>query len=282
MKKIFLLAISLPFLVCGGFYNEDEGFSNNTQQHINSITSAISSVARRDSENYWLNNFRSFKTYPINYYQGNHENASETNVQTTTHHTQEYPKNIPISAYVGQRIIGDETYTVTTSDMGEHYEISTDGEIRNSIYQIKLSKRQVMTPIGEVLINGRYFLVFEPEQDGRMLLADENGQIMHNIGHYYRGELLISRDITTVIPKDLSIIKTSDIQQTSSEPQLQYEIYYKGLVDGQMQFSHIDFINGRTEKTFVFPISQQIVNIEGKSIKILSATDENIQYILLN
>lgn len=282
MKKIFLLAISLPFLVCGGYYHDGERFSNDVRQWGSDMVDSIHTVVERDHENYWLNNFRSFKTYPINYYQGNHENASETNVQTTTHHTQEYPKNIPISAYVGQRIIGDETYTVTTSDMGEHYEISTDGEIRNSIYQIKLSKRQVMTPIGEVLINGHYFLVFEPEQDGRMILADESGQIMHLIGHYYRGELLMSRDLTTIMPKDLSIIKTSDIHQTSSAPQLQYEIYYKGLVDGQMQFSHIDFINGRTEKTFVFPISQQIVNIEGKSIKILSATDKNIQYILLN
>ncbi len=282
MKKIFLLAISLPFLVCGGYYHDGERFSNDVRQWGSDMVDSIHTVVERDHENYWLNNFRSFKTYPINYYQGNHENASETNVQTTTHHTQEYPKNIPISAYVGQRIIGDETYTVTTSDMGEHYEISTDGEIRNSIYQIKLSKRQVMTPIGEVLINGRYFLVFEPEQDGRMLLADENGQIMHNIGHYYRGELLISRDITTVIPKDLGIIKTSNIIQKATTPQLQYEIFYNGVVEGQMQFTYVDYLNGRNEKTFVFPVNQQIISINGKNIKVHQATDKFIEYIILN
>ena len=282
MKKIFLLAISLPFLVCGGFYNEDEGFSNNTQQHINSITSAISSVARRDSENYWLNNFRSFKTYPITYYQRNPLNTQNNDPETVLHHTQEYPKNIPISAHNGQRIVGDETYTTTTANIGEHYEIATDGEVRNSTSLIKLSKRQVITPIGEVLINGRYFMIFEPERDGRILLADENGQIMHNIGLYYRGELLMSRDLTSVTPKDLSIMKTSETMQTSSDPQLQYEIYYKGLVDGQMQFAYIDFVNGRTEKTFVFPESQHIINIEGKRIDVLSVTNENIQYILLN
>lgn len=282
MKKIFLLAISIPFIVCGGGYIDGQRFGNDIKQQENGMADSLHTLVERDHENYWLNNFRSFKTYPIAYYQGNHQNISEANTQTITHHTQEYPTNVPISAYKGQRMVGDETYTVTTSDMGEHYEMSTDGKIQNSAYLMQFSKRQVMTPIGEVLINGRYFLVFEPERDGRMILADENGQIMHLIGHYYRGELLMSRDLTTIMPKDLSIIKTSDIQQTSSEPQLQYEIYYKGLVDGQMQFSHIDFINGRTEKTFVFPISQQIVNIEGKSIKILSATDENIQYILLN
>ena len=282
MKKIFLLAISLPFLVCGGYYHDGEGFSNNTQQHINSITSAISSVARRDSENYWLNNFRSFKTYPITYYQRNPLNTQNNDPETVLHHTQEYPKNIPISAHNGQRIVGDETYTTTTANIGEHYEIATDGEVRNSTSLIKLSKRQVITPIGEVLINGRYFLVFEPERDGRILLADENGQIMHNIGHYYRGELLISRDITTVIPKDLGIIKTSNIIQKATTPQLQYEIFYNGVVEGQMQFTYVDYLNGRNEKTFVFPVNQQIISINGKNIKVHQATDKFIEYIILN
>lgn len=282
MKKIFLLAISIPFIACGGFYFDGQRFGDDVTQWGSDMADSMHTLVERDHENYWLNNFRSFKTYPISYYQGNRQNTSEPDVQTSLYHAQEYPTNVPISAYKGQRMVGDETYTVTTSNMGEHYEMSSDGKIQNSTYLIQFSKRQVMTPIGEVLINGRYFLVFEPERDGRMILADENGQIMHLIGHYYRGELLMSRDLTTIMPKDLSIIKTSDIHQTSSAPQLQYEIYYKGLVDGQMQFSHIDFINGRTEKTFVFPTSQQIINIEGKNIKILSATDENIQYILLN
>ena len=281
MKKIFLLAISLPFLVCGGFYYDGARFQRDVQKWSSDLADNMHTLVERDHENYWLNNVRSFKTYPITWY-GEHQNASEANAQVTLHHTQEYPRNVPISAYKGQRILGDETYTVTTSNMGEHYEVSSAGEIRNSSYRIQFHDRQVLNPVGETLINGRHFIVFEPERDGRMILADEVGQIMHNIAHYYRGELLLSKDLTTVMPKDLTAVKTSDVLQKATEPQLQFEIYYDGLLEEQMKFTYVDFINGRAEKTFVFPRDQQLIDINGKKFKVHQATNSFIEYIILN
>lgn len=282
MKKIFLLALSLPFLICGGFYYDGQRFKNDVQQWGSDMADNLHTLVERDHENYWLNNIRSFKTYPINYYHGSHENLNETTVQTSVEHTQEYPRNIPVSANVGQRMVGDEIYTLTTSAIGEHYEMNNDGYILNSVYRMSFNKGQVMTPLGDVLINGRWFIIFEPERDGRMLLADENGQIMHNIAHYYRGELLMSRDATTIMPKDLSIIKTTNPHQTASASQMVYEIIYKGLTENHMEFTYVDFSNGRSEKTFAFPLDQQIVTMNGKSLKILKATADNIQYIILN
>lgn len=274
MKKIFLLAISLPFLVCAGFTGTE-------QQAVNSAVDTVRSLGTPDHENYWLNNIRTFHTYPIVYYQ--HPDYYEhVDVKDNVQHAREYPLNVVISANVGQVMVGDEVYTVRTANFGEHYEITDDGMVYNSGGEINLTKGQVITPIGEVKIDGRYYIVFEPERDGRMLLADEHGQILHNIGRYYRGEFLMSRDLASVMPKDLSIIKTSDVKQEVSNSEMQFEIKYDGTADGLIKFIYVDYVNGRRETQLAFSADQRYLDINGKHIQVITATADSIEYILFN
>lgn len=274
MKKIFLLAISLPFLVCAGF--------TDSVQHAGERTVATArSLVTPDHENYWLNNIRTFKTYPIVYYQ-QHAYSKPVEVENNVRHAREYPLNVVISANVGQVMVSDEVYTVSTENLGEHYEIAGDGIVYNSDSEIKLVKGQVITPIGEVKIDGQYYIVFEPERDGRMLLADEQGQILHNIGRYYRGEFLLSRDLASVLPKDLSIIKTSDVKHEISNSEMQFEIKYDGIADGLIKFVYVDYSNGRRETQLAFSSDQRYLDINGKHIQVITATADNIEYILFN
>ena len=284
MKKIFLLISALPLLVCGRFYYDPDRFVNDAQDWSEEVADDLHTLVERNHENYWLNNIRPFKTYPINWYSGGRINASTYDVgpQTQVRSTHEYPRNVAISANLGQRMVDRETYNVYISDLGEHFEASAEGEVTNSAYNIKLKKGQVLTPVGEVDINGRFFTLFEPEHDGRMLLTDETGLVMHAIGHYHRGELLMSRDATTIMPKDLRILKSSDVKQSASSPQMQYAIEYNGIVEDNMEFIYNDYTDGNVRKTFVFPRNQQIININGVKIKVLNPAADHIEYILLN
>lgn len=283
MKKIFLLALSLPLLICGRFYYDPDRFMNDVGEMGDSIAAKMHTFVERDHENYWLNNIRTFRSYPINWYGRPHYNPSDANSTTQTRLTHEYPRNVPIHANVGQRLVDLETYNVQTSNIGEHYEATQTGEITNSGGSISLYKGQVLTPLGEVTINGRYFTVYEPERDGRLLLADETGLFFHNIGIYYRGELVLSEDITTMNPKTLGVKLTSDVKQSTSSPQMHYEVIYNGWVDDDnMEFIYVDYSAGRVSKTFVFPREQQIVNVNGVHIKVLNAGENDIEYILLN
>ena len=282
MKKILLLALSLPLLICGRFYYDPDRFVNDISSTSDANAAKMHSLVERNHENYWLNNLRTFKTYPINWYGGNHMNYSESNAQIQTRLTHEYPRNVPISADVGQRMVDLETYNIQISNIGEHYEMATNGEITNGHTTIYLSKGQVMTPTGDVNINGQYFLIFEPERDGLLIMADGNGQFMHNIGLYHRGELLVSEEITSVMPKDLRVVKTTDVKQSTSAPQIKYEIKYNGLVEENMEFTYTDYTMGREDKIYAFPKTQHIINVNGVHIKVLNATENNIEYILLN
>lgn len=282
MKKILLLALSLPMLICGRFYYDPDRFVNDISSSSDSLAAKMHTLVERNHENYWLNNLRTFKTYPINWYGGSHVNLSEANAQVQTRLTHEYPRNVPILADVGQRMVDLETYNVQISNVGEHYEPSAAGEVTNGHGSIIFTKGQVLNPIGDVNINGQGFLVFEPERDGRMILIDQNGQVMHNIGLYHRGELLVSEDVTVVSPKDLRLLKTTDVKHAESAPQIKYEIKYNGFVDDNMEFIYTDYTTGRIDKIFAFPKHQHIINVNGIHIKVLNATENNIEYILLN
>ncbi len=274
MKKIFLLAISLPFLVCAGL-------ADSVQEAGENVVDAARSLVTPDHENYWLNNIRTFRTYPIVYYQ-QHAEAKSAEVENNVQHAREYPLNVVISANVGQVMVSDEVYTVRTANLGEHYEIADDGKVYNSSSEINLTKGQVITPIGEVKIDGHYYIVFEPERDGRMLLADEKGQILHNIGRYYRGEFLLSRDLASVMPKDLSVVKTSATKQEVSPLEVQFEIKYDGTEDGLLRFTYVDYSNGRRETQLSFSSDQQYLDINGKHIQVISAAEDYIEYMLRN
>jgi hypothetical protein len=269
-------------LICGRFYYDPNGFVNAIINTSDSIAAMMHTSLERHHENYRLNILRTFKTYPINWYGGNHVNLSEANAQVQTRLTHEYPRNVPISADVGQRMVDLETYNVQISNVGEHYEPSATGEITNGHGSIYFAKGQVLNPIGDVNINGQGFLVFEPERDGLLIMADGNGQFMHNIGLYHRGELLVSEEITSVMPKDLRVVKTTDVKQSTSAPQIKYEIKYNGLVEENMEFTYTDYTMGREDKIYAFPKTQHIINVNGVHIKVLNATENNIEYILLN
>ena len=283
MKKIFLLALSLPLLICGRFYYDPDRFMNDMGEMGDSIAAKMHTFVERDHENYWLNNIRTFRSFPINWYGRPNNNPADVNTTTQTRLTHEYPRNVPMRADVGQRLVDLETYNVQTSNIGEHYEAIETGTISNSAEAISLYKGQVMTALGDVTINGRRFTIFEPERDGRFLLADETGLFLHNIGIYHRGELVLSQDITTMNPKNLGVKLTADVKQATSSPQMHYEVTYNGWVDdGNMEFIYVDYSAGRVSKTFVFSREQQIVNVNGVHIKVINAGENDIEYILLN
>ena len=87
---------------------------------------------------------------------------------------------------------------------------------------------------------------------------------------------------TSVLPKDLSIVKSDDIKQEASDMTMQFEIKYAGLEDGLMHFLYVDYSNGRTETKLTFSKEQKFIDIEGMHIQILDASADEVQYILRN
>ena len=127
MKKIFIPVLTL-LIVCFATQSYSRwggNFSHNNREGTNSLLSS-------DSDGYWLNSFRSYKKYPINFYSQRllNKNSSEQTQQIEAH---EYQYGVAVTARLGQRMYDSTTYTVTTKTGGEQYSATANGILYNNL-----------------------------------------------------------------------------------------------------------------------------------------------------
>jgi len=263
MKKIF---ITVPLLIVAG-------------------CSFLQSVTERDNKNYWLNNIRSYKTYPISYYGANAVQENEKLIESKTLNTRTYKHNVVVSANLGQRMVDAQTYTLKNYAT-EKLVANMDGRIYNINNEITIRKGDVYTPLGEVKIGGQYYMLISPNNNNDILLVDEQGRFLNQICHIYRGELLYPRESSQISSVDLGIEQTKDSREDVSEPHLQFEIKYDGLENGNMAFIYTDYSNANSSEgyfqRFVFPQTQDLVNLNGVKFKVMDVYPERIEYMLLD
>lgn len=263
MKKIF---ITVPLLAVAG-------------------CSFFHSLTERDNENYWLNNVRSYKTYPIVYYDASVAKEKVKLTDSKTLNTRTYKHNVVVSANLGQRMVDAQTYTVNKYTT-EKLVANTDGKIFDIRQEVDIHKGDVYTPIGEIKMNGSYYMLISPNRDNNILLVDEQGHFLNYICHLYRGELLLPREASQMSPADLGIEQNKNSSKNVSEPRLQFEIKYDGLENGNMAFIYTDYSNASSSEgyfqRFVFPQTQDLVNLNGVKFKVMDVYPERIEYMLLD
>lgn len=238
-------------------------------------------LVERDHKNYWLNNVRFYKSFPINFYNGNGMKYSG-GVQNQEVATREYKHNVVVSANLGQRMLDSETFVVTSKDHGQLYKPETDVIFYTLTGELRLSTQDELAPIGEVKIEGLYYLLFDPKEDGRIVMIDETGRFVHMMCRIYKDELVISEEITNVNPKMARVEPTSGIKSVAGAPKFNFELKYDGLQDGKMSFLYISNESGGTAQRFTYPETQKVINIYGNKIQIVRPYKDKIEYMILD
>lgn len=239
-------------------------------------------LVERDHQNYWLNNISFYKSYPINFYNGNGVRYDNGGSQTQEIATREYKHNVVVSANLGQRMLDSETFVVTSKDHGQLYSPETDVIFYNTSGELHVSAQDKLAPIGEVKIEGLYYLLFDPQEDGRIVMIDETGRFVHMICRIYKKDLVISEQITNVKPKMARAEPTSGIETVSGTPKFNFELKYDGLNDQKMSFLYISDENGGTAQRFTYPETQKVINIYGNKIQIIRPYKDKIEYMILD
>ena len=238
-------------------------------------------LVERDHKNYWLNNVRFYKSFPINFYNGNgmkYEGGSQSQEVAT----REYKHNVVVSANLGQRMLDSETFVVTSKDHGQLYRPETDITFYNTGGELRITAQDELAPIGEVKIEGIYYLLFDPQENGRIVMIDETGRFVHMICRIHKGELIISKEITNVKPKTARVEPTSGIKTVSGKPKFNFELRYDGLQDKKISFLYISDEDGGTAQRFTYPETQKVINIYGNKIQIIRPYKDKIEYMILD
>ena len=252
---------------------------------LSSILLAACTVFESDHDDYWLNNVRPYKLMAINYYDPMDGASDERMTDSKTLNTRIYKHNVVVSANLGQRMVDAQTYTVQNFAKPQLIARS-DGDSTGSNYAVQIHQDQLFEPIGEVKLNGNYFLVVPGNDIGDMLLVDEKGNFLNYICHLYKGQLLMPRETAIIHPKGLGLEQKKATRETVSDPKLQFELKYDGLENGYMAFIYTDYSNADASEGFfqryVFPQEQDLVEINGIRFKVMDVYPERIEYMLLD
>ena len=129
MKKIFLIPLSFVLAAC-------VAKSPEFRQSLDSIKASAHTLVEPDNNNYWKNNFNSFRTYPINFYTSYNRPYDEGDRKKIVN-LREYARNTAVSAKKGQRMVDSETTVVTENSGTNRYVATTSGYIYKTNDEMK-------------------------------------------------------------------------------------------------------------------------------------------------
>lgn len=256
MKKIFISALALAVGACG--------------------------FIERDSSSYWLNQVRNYATYPVYYYTTDEFGLSEKLTGTKDIATHTYKRNVEVSANIGQRMVDSASFK-ERKFIKNKIVASNDGFISNLMDDIYIKKGQEFFPLGEVKIDGKYYMLIDADGNGRILLVDERGHLLNSISTIYGKDLLLSKNYATVTPGDLTIKQTDTERMDISDIKENFEIIFEGLNNGIFELTYVDYSNsddGEAER-YAYAQGARFIDVKGVKMEITGVYPDRIEYKLL-
>lgn len=248
-----------------------------------SANAGIFDFLSSDNDEYWVNNFRRNKYYPIRFYADSFvvDVPEPRETEKKTFSTHEYDHNVVVSAAVGQRMYDAETYSVSNHiTYSDEYQALTDMEIYHAQNTIKIKKGDKFVPLGEVEINDEYVLVFQVPDTSYLIMIDSDGRLLPTIGYFYKKKkLMLTADKVSVLPHGAGFEPSVDSVEHVTEPKSEFELVYDGLQGDIAQFSYT--IDGKTEQ-FILPTTENMLEIGDIRIEIVNYFDDYIEYKILD
>ncbi|MBR5598789.1 MAG: hypothetical protein IKW39_01980 [Alphaproteobacteria bacterium] len=257
MKKIFVVLGILGLSSCGYFQGDYTLGKRNT-----------------------LTDF--FYTYNINYYMEGAFEETETETIAIT----DYKAGSARHAVPGGIVVSSKIYQkLTHSD--EFVRPTSKGAMVSATVPVEFSDEKVYKAIGEVEINGKVLRLLEPNRIGDILLIDERGNVYPRVGRIYNDRLALLDSSFILEPTGTKFLNETMSTSSKEEVVSGFEIRYMGMKDYQMEFEYsaVSPNNGmpiEASKTFMFPMYDKEVEIEGVKLEILNIDESGIEYKILD
>lgn len=275
MKKIFIPVITLLAISIAAPSYSRWGANFNQSNHLDN-----DSLFSSDSDGYWLNKFRGYKKFPINFYSQRllNKDSGEKTKEIEAH---EYQRNVAVTARVGQRMYDSTTYKVTTKTGGEQYRAVKSGALYTAQTEVKIKEGQLFTPLGEIKVNGQYYVLFEVPDSDYIIAADYKGKFLDGMGLIEGGNLYITKDITIINPHDLGVEPYQKVEEDTSDAELNFEVKYGGIQGEEMSFIVSNGQESEYDQRQFVPLNEKIVQINNISFEIIHASPDYIEYKIL-
>lgn len=285
MKKIFISTLTFLLFLhnapanskCIGLDCPPEvSFTDRMENYWHNFKSK--NLWKSDNDQYWMNKFRGYKKYPIKFYNDEdlYANSGFDDVRTVEVH--EYPRFTPVSARKGQLMYESITYTITYKrGSGERYRLDRDAVLLLRGQSVHISSNEILKPVGEVYMNGEYFMLLKLPHTSFVLTVDDHGNIVPEFGQVdSRGYYLVGRDLIQIKPDGTLVKAYSDSTETSSKPVFNFSVAYGGI-EGR-EFALIIKDGTGEVQTRTVPMWKKMVTVNGTKFQIIYVGPDYIEY----
>ena len=227
--------------------------------------------------NVWV---ESFSTYPVNF------TGSEPELVSSEYVDEKSVKyNEPQSTYVGNTVLSSKVYQINKY-RENLLRSNMDGIMNSASVPDLILANKTYRVIGTAVVDGVEYRLFPSLSDKFVFMVKPDGQLYNEIGQIRNGRLAVLDATFVPTPDELRMFPVKNSKTEQTKPISGIDIKYDGIRDGKMWFMVLDYSqtgeNGGSFQNVAFPKRDgAVINIAGNQIKILSADEQKIEYMVL-
>lgn len=224
--------------------------------------------------------FEYFDTYSISLYDDDNELASSEYIEENN-----FKHNVILTAYTGYTVVDTKVYRKNIY-RSEYLTANVDGVLNCGSIPVAYRKGERVRAVGETTIDGADFIMIDTKLKNFVALVRQDGTFYNRIGQIRNGRLALLETDFVPYPDNLKMTLITTSKSVQTEPVKGFDIKYEGLNMGRLKFTLLDYSKADGDSGYFrnvsYPYQQGgILDLNGVGIRVILATNEKLDYIIL-
>ena len=221
-----------------------------------------------------------FSTYSISFYGDDNELVSSDYVEENN-----FKHNVILTAYTGYTVVDTKIYRKDIY-RSEYLTANVDGVLNCGSVPVAYQKGERVRAVGEVTIDGTDFVLIDTKLKNFVALVRRDGTFYNRIGQIRNGRLALLETDFVPYPDNFKMVQITTSKSVQTEPVKGFDIKYEGLNLGRLKFTLLDYSKSDGDSGYFRNVSYPyqpggILDLNGVGIKVIQATNEKLDYIIL-
>ena len=221
-----------------------------------------------------------FNSYPIEFF------AQEPLLLKTEYVTEHSKRtNELLTAYTGYSMLSTKTYRKDFMISDKVY-AAMDGGMVGVGAPIMFRNDEESPIIGQSRIDGEDYVLVPTDIESFVLLVRRDGTVYEYPGQIRNKRLVLLDDAMLPSPSNFHFRPVTVTTTNTTQPEMGFDLRYDGIKAGQLVFTYMTFdkSGGATGEfeVLTFPLKAGNYRINDIVLKVISASKEKIDYMILN
>lgn len=231
-----------------------------------------------DARREWV---ESFNSYPIEFF-----NQEPLLLKTEYITEKNHKMNTPLTAYTGNSMIDTKVYRKDYY-IADKVRAAMNGGLVGSSAPMMFKANEEIPLVGQVRVGDEDYVLAPTELDGFVMLIARDGSVYNHLGQIRNNNQLVLLDSDVLMSPDnfhFSPVSTTTAEQSDAVQGV--DLRYDGIKGTKMVFHFMDYMrsdgSGGQFDVIMFPRKRGNYRIGDFVIKVLNATPDKIEYIILS